>query len=81
MTIMPALQMRNDVVVDSGPLDVHFRWLGRPYYLALQTAAASHGSSRQAIQVTQVRLIFRIATFASEGFGSTSFLSPRLLLA
>ena len=35
-------------------LDAYFRWLGRPYYLALQTAAASHGSSPQAIQVTQV---------------------------
>ena len=35
-------------------LDAYFRWLGRPYWLAPQTAAASHGSSPQAIQVTQV---------------------------
>ena len=35
-------------------MDAYFRWLGRPYYLALQTAAASHGSSPQAIQVAQV---------------------------
>lgn len=35
-------------------LDAYFRWLRRPYYLALQSAAAEHGSSVQAIQVTQV---------------------------
>lgn len=35
-------------------LDGYFAWLGRPYYLALQSAAAEYGSSPQAIQVTQV---------------------------
>ena len=53
------LIVRPDHQVMGGPpvewwLDAYFRWLGRPYYLALQTAAASHGSSPQAIQVTQV---------------------------
>lgn len=32
----------------------YFNWLGRPYYLALQSAASSFGSNPQAIQVTQV---------------------------
>lgn len=32
----------------------YFAWLGRPYYLALQSAAGAHGSNPQAIQVTQV---------------------------
>lgn len=35
-------------------LDDYFAWLQRPYYLALQSAAAVHGSSPQAIQETQV---------------------------
>jgi predicted transcriptional regulator of viral defense system len=35
-------------------LDAYFQWLGRPYYLALQSAAAAYGSSAQAPQVTQV---------------------------
>ncbi len=35
-------------------LDDYFTWLGRPYYLALQSAATAHGSSQQAIQETQV---------------------------
>lgn len=35
-------------------LDDYFAWLGRPYYVALQSAAAMHGSSPQAIQETQV---------------------------
>jgi hypothetical protein len=35
-------------------LDDYFKWLGHPYYLALQSAAASCGSSPQALQVTQV---------------------------
>ena len=35
-------------------LDDFFRWLGHPYYIALQSAAEWHGSSPQAIQVTQV---------------------------
>jgi hypothetical protein len=35
-------------------LDDYFAWLGRPYYVALQSAAAIHGSSPQAIQETQV---------------------------
>ncbi len=32
----------------------YFNWLGRPYYLALQSAASSFGSNPQAAQVTQV---------------------------
>src|SRR5580658_5144046 len=35
-------------------LQDYFDWLGRPYYLALQSAASSFGSSPQALQVTQV---------------------------
>ena len=35
-------------------LDAWFRWLKRPWYLALQSAAAEYGSTSQAIQVTQV---------------------------
>jgi hypothetical protein len=35
-------------------LQHYFNWLGRPYYLALQSAASSFGSSPQALQVTQV---------------------------
>src|SRR5205814_4847103 len=32
----------------------YFDWLGRPYYLALQSAASAYGSNPQALQVTQV---------------------------
>jgi len=32
----------------------YMQWLDRPYYLALQSAAAVHGSSQQAIMETQV---------------------------
>ena len=32
----------------------YFDWLGRPYYLALQSAAGSFGSNPQALQVTQI---------------------------
>jgi hypothetical protein len=35
-------------------LQDYFNWLGRPYYLALQSAASSYGSNPQALQVTQV---------------------------
>lgn len=35
-------------------LDDYFKWLGRPYYLALLSAAAVYGSSHQAIQVVEV---------------------------
>ena len=35
-------------------LNDYFNWLGRPYYLALQSAASSLGSNPQALQVTQV---------------------------
>jgi hypothetical protein len=35
-------------------LQDYFAWLGRPYYLALQSAASSFGSNPQALQVTQV---------------------------
>jgi len=35
-------------------LDAYFRWLGRPYYVALQSAAAEYGVMPQAIQVVQV---------------------------
>lgn len=32
----------------------YFDWLGRPYYLALQSAAGSFGSNPQAVQATQI---------------------------
>ncbi|MBN2266594.1 MAG: hypothetical protein JW775_12355 [Candidatus Aminicenantes bacterium] len=35
-------------------LQDYFDWLGRPYYLALQSAASSYGSNPQALQITQV---------------------------
>jgi hypothetical protein len=35
-------------------LQDYFSWLGRPYYLALQSAAGEFGSNPQALQVTQV---------------------------
>lgn len=35
-------------------LDDYFKWLGQPYYLALQSAASIYGASPQAIQETQV---------------------------
>lgn len=35
-------------------LQDYFDWLGRPYYLALQSAAGSYGSNQQALQITQV---------------------------
>lgn len=35
-------------------LDDYFRWLGHPYYVALQSAAGIHGSNPQAIQTVQV---------------------------
>jgi len=35
-------------------LDAYFRWLGHPYYLALLSAAESHGAAPQAVQVHQV---------------------------
>lgn len=35
-------------------LQDYFNWLGRPYYLALQSAASVYGSNPQALQVTQV---------------------------
>lgn len=37
-----------------GWLQDYFNWLGRPYYLALQSAASSLGSNPQALQITQV---------------------------
>ena len=35
-------------------LDEYFRWLGHPYYLALQSAAEIYNSAPQAIQVKQI---------------------------
>jgi hypothetical protein len=35
-------------------LDDYFKWLDRPYYLALQSAAGTFGSNQQAIQETQI---------------------------
>jgi hypothetical protein len=35
-------------------LQDYFNWLGRPYYLALQSAASEFGSNPQALQVVQV---------------------------
>jgi predicted transcriptional regulator of viral defense system len=59
----------------------YFKWLGHPYYLALQSAAAVYGSSQQAIQETQVitdmprRDIslgrIRIRFFMKSGIGKT----------
>jgi hypothetical protein len=37
-------------------LHEYFHWLGRPYYLALQSAAGAFGSNPQALQVTQVMI-------------------------
>jgi hypothetical protein len=37
-------------------LQGYFNWLGRPYYLALQSAASAFGSNPQALQVTQVMI-------------------------
>jgi hypothetical protein len=37
-----------------GWLQEYFNWLGRPYYVALQSAAGLHGSNPQALQMTQV---------------------------
>ena len=35
-------------------LDDYFAWLGHPYYVGLQSAAAIHGSQPQALQTTQI---------------------------
>ena len=35
-------------------LDDYFKWLGLPYYIALQSAAGIYGSNQQAIQETQI---------------------------
>jgi hypothetical protein len=35
-------------------LDDYFGWLGHPYYLALQSAAATYGSNPQALQISQI---------------------------
>lgn len=35
-------------------LDDYFAWLGHPYYVALQSAAAIHGSQPQALQTIQI---------------------------
>jgi hypothetical protein len=35
-------------------IDDYFKWLRHPYYLALQSAASTYGSTPQAIQVSQV---------------------------
>ncbi len=37
-------------------LDAYFKWLGQPYYLALLSAAAIHGSQPQAVQLVQVMI-------------------------
>jgi predicted transcriptional regulator of viral defense system len=37
-------------------LDAYFRWLQQPYYLALLSAAAIHGSQLQAVQMVQVMI-------------------------
>lgn len=59
----------------------YFRWLGHPYYLALQTAASAHGSNPQSIQVTQVMTDtarrpvkigqLRVVFFVKRGIGRT----------
>lgn len=35
-------------------LNDYFKWLGQPYYLALLSAAATYGSSHQAVQETEI---------------------------
>lgn len=53
LIVSPEQSARGCPPVD-GWIDDYFRWLGRPYYLALQSAASSLGANPQAIQVTQV---------------------------
>jgi hypothetical protein len=53
LIVSPEHYSRGSPPVD-GWLDDYFRWLGHPYYLALQSAASAHGSNPQSIQVTQV---------------------------
>jgi hypothetical protein len=67
-------------------LEDYFAWLGRPYYLALQSAASEFGASPQALQVTQVmtdrpiRPIavgrIRVRFFVKRGIGRTPTLQP-----
>ena len=53
LIVSPEHYSRGSPPVDAW-LDDYFRWLGHPYYLALQSAAGAHGSNPQSIQVTQV---------------------------
>jgi hypothetical protein len=63
-------------------LNDYFNWLGRPYYLALQSAASSFGSNPQALQVTQVMTDhpvrpvkvgrIQVRFFVKRGIGRTS---------
>jgi hypothetical protein len=67
-------------------LQDYFDWLGRPYYLALQSAAGAYGSNPQALQVTQVitdrpcRPLragrIRVRFFVKRGIGRTPTRQP-----
>jgi hypothetical protein len=67
-------------------LDDYFKWLGHPYYLALESAASVYGSNAQAVQVTQTmtdvprREIevgrLRIRFFAKHGIKQTPTQAP-----
>ena len=68
-------------------IDDFFRYLGKPYYVALLSAAAEHGSAHQAVQVTQVMTDghrddisvgrLRIHFFTKKDAGKTPAVSPR----
>jgi hypothetical protein len=67
-------------------LDEYFRWLGHPYYLALLSAAESHGSAPQAVQVHQVMTDaprrevavgrIRVRFFVKQSIGQTPVRQP-----
>lgn len=52
--IVPAEHRVNGAPPAAWWLNDYFRWLGRPYYLALQSAASHYGANPQAIQEIQV---------------------------
>ncbi len=52
--IVPAEHRVNGAPPAAWWLNDYFRWLGRPYYLALQSAASHYGATPQAIQEIQV---------------------------
>jgi len=52
--IVPPEHLARGAPPVSAWLDSYFRLRGRPYYVGLLSAAALHGSSSQAVQVTQI---------------------------